>query len=291
MATRSARAGRLSKKALKNGAPAARRLTLIQLIADSAILGAVTALCHYGVQVPFMYPIAAYLITLTGLSLVMPWAAVARQTDEGAYSRMTPARFALLIALPIGQGLIVWGLQAALGLVDAEWKTIFAWALKNPGRIALSACAACACVAVAAYVCGAVSVFTRQTALYMAEASDRLTGQGLAGCLKNAMAHAFVPLLLALRHIFWFALALIMTLALAILGCAVAWPGAIRPGSLTDTLKQLPALLLLIRPWIVGASLILGWLWMLGLGLAFRPRYNMRRLYYHRLLLRDRDIV
>ena len=49
---------------------------------------------------------------------------------------------------------------------------------------------------------------------------------------------------------------------------------------------------LLAVSWIfLGAVLVLGCVWMLGLGLIAWPRFSMMRLYYHRIVMRDTEVM
>ena len=43
--------------------------------------------------------------------------------------------------------------------------------------------------------------------------------------------------------------------------------------------------------WAIGSILILGVVWVLGIGLAFWPRFSMLSLYYHCLVMRGTDVM
>ena len=60
---------------------------------------------------------------------------------------------------------------------------------------------------------------------------------------------------------------------------------------LQDLAGQLAIAILVLPPWAIGAVIILGCVWVLGFGLVFWPRFSMMRLYYHRLIMRDTEVM
>ena len=85
---------------------------------------------------------------------------------------------------------------------------------------------------------------------------------------------------------------LILTAALVGVACYFFTPVQI---TFKDTLANIAAsfylAMTLLPTWAIGSIIVLGVVWVLGLGLAFWPRFSMMRLYYHRLIMRDiRDV-
>ena len=297
--TRSGQARKFARKTLRKTGGATRRVMCVQMVLYTLIIAATAALAELNTRkilpldpyMPYLLPAAMFLLALTNLLINAPLTAIARKSGDGAFSRMNFGRVLIAILLAVLPAAALFGLIELFNLVNNQWKPIMEWALTDNTHIALSCAAAAAGLLLIVYCCGVIGVFSRQLMLYMADNPDRMKGASIGQIIRNGFAHAFAPVLLVLRSLFWFLLLLIIVAALTVAACFITStitldvPFDMVVMQITATITApLPA-------WAIGSILILGVVWVLGIGLAFWPRFSMMRLYYHRLLMRDTDVM
>ena len=297
--TRSGQARKFARKTLRKTGGATRRVMCVQMVLYTLIIAATAALAELNTRkilpldpyMPYLLPAAMFLLALTNLLINAPLTAIARKSGDGAFSRMNFGRVLIAILLAVLPAAALFGLIELFNLVNNQWKPIMEWALTDNTHIVLSCAAAAAGLLLIVYCCGVIGVFSRQLMLYMADNPDRMKGASVGQIIRNGFAHAFAPVLLVLRSLFWFLLLLIIVAALTVAACFITStitldvPFDMVVMQITATITApLPA-------WAIGSILILGVVWVLGIGLAFWPRFSMMRLYYHRLLMRDTDVM
>lgn len=297
--TRSGQARKFARKTLRKTGGATRRVMCVQMVLYTLIIAATAALAELNTRkilpldpyMPYLLPAAMFLLALTNLLINAPLTAIARKSGDGAFSRMNFGRVLIAILLAVLPAAALFGLIELFNLVNNQWKPIMEWALTDNTHIVLSCAAAAAGLLLIVYCCGVIGVFSRQLMLYMADNPDRMKGASIGQIIRNGFAHAFAPVLLVLRSLFWFLLLLIIVAALTVAACFITStitldvPFDMVVMQITATITApLPA-------WAIGSILILGVVWVLGIGLAFWPRFSMMRLYYHRLLMRDTDVM
>ncbi len=296
--TRSGQARKFARKTLKKTDGAARRVLCVQMILYTLIIAAAAALFELNTRkilpldpyLPYVFPGAAFLLALVNLFINAPLTAIARKSGDGAFSRMNFGRVLIAILLAVLPAAAVYGIGILANLVNTQWQAILDWALAGNLNIILSCAAGVAGLLLILYICGVIGVFSRQLMLYMADCPDKMKGASVGQIIRNGFAHAFAPVLLVIRSLFWFLLMLIIVAALLAGACLLT--STITLNTTIDMVGlQFASAFLALPAWAVGSVIILGVVWMLGLGLAFWPRFSMMRLYYHRLMMRDTDVM
>ncbi|MBR0464666.1 MAG: hypothetical protein IJJ23_09885 [Clostridia bacterium] len=293
MAARSRQAKKLTQKLFARSGGRIRALIALRMCLSTLVIAATAALFQYKIITPYALPIAGSILALVGLMILPPLTNIARENDEGSFSRFSLGRFCVTFLLSLLTGVAVWALLLILSIIDVHWAKLFGWALASPLRILVSCGAVVAFVLGSLWVCGAYSVFSRQLVLYMSDEYGPVQAKSVTGCLKNAVRHAFTPIALVLRFLPWFLLLIVMVCA-CVLGVALlGYPGelVLRYSSFRVIYAQVLGALLQMQPWMVGLSIVLGGVWMLGLGLIFWPRFEVRRFYLHRLMMRENNII
>ena len=302
--TRSGQARKFSRKTLIKTGGATRRVMCVQMALYTLIIAAVVALIELegrgvlalGAFRPYLMPCAVYLLALTNLMINAPMTSIARKSGDGAFSRMNVGRLLIALLLPVLPAATFRGLTLLAGLANAHWQAILAWinewVLHTLGNKIIAGCGAAAALLLLAYLCGVIGVFSRQMMLYMADNPDRMNGSSVGQIVKNGFAYGLAPVLMVLRSLFWFLLILALTLALLAGACLVASPMPVPfAGGWQDIAMAFCASTIALPAWAVGAALALGCVWVAGLGLVIWPRFSMMRLYYHRLVMRDTDVM
>ena len=297
--TRSGQARKFARKTLRKTGGATRRVMCVQMVLYTLIIAAACALMELdragvlalGAFKPFLLPCAVYLLALTNLLINAPLTAIARKSGDGAFSRMNFGRVLIAILLAVLPAAALFGLIELFNLVNNQWKPIMEWALTDNTHIVLSCAAAAAGLLLIVYCCGVIGVFSRQLMLYMADNPDRMKGASVGQIIRNGFAHAFAPVLLVLRSLFWFLLLLIIVAALTVAACFITSNITLDVPFDMVVMQITAAITAPLPAWAIGSILILGVVWVLGIGLAFWPRFSMMRLYYHRLLMRDTDVM
>ena len=297
--TRSGQARKFARKTLRKTGGATRRVMCVQMVLYTLIIAATAALAELNTRkilpldpyMPYLLPAAMFLLALTNLLLNAPLTAIARKSGDGAFSRMNFGRVLIAILLAVLPAAALFGLIELFNLVNNQWKPIMEWALTDNTHIALSCAAAAAGMLLIVYFCGVIGVFSRQLMLYMADNPDRMKGASVGQIIRNGFAHAFAPVLLVLRSLFWFLLLLIIVAALTVAACFITSTITLDVPFDMVVMQITAAITAPLPAWAIGSILILGVVWVLGIGLAFWPRFSMMRLYYHRLVMRDTDVM
>ncbi|MBR4443883.1 MAG: hypothetical protein IKS52_11520 [Clostridia bacterium] len=301
--TRSGQARKFARKTLKKTGGATRRVMCVQMVLYTLIIAAATAAVELDSRkiiqldaispwlMKLLFPCALFLLALVNLLINVPLTAIARKSSDGAFSRMNFGRVLIAILLALLPAAALYGIMQLADLANNQWQVILNWALANNTNIILSCAAAAAGLLVILYVCGVIGVFSRQLMLYMADCPDRMKGASVGQIVRNGFAHAFAPVLLVLRSLFWFLLLLIIVAALVVAACFITSTITL-DAPLDMVLLQITAAITAPLPaWAIGSIIVLGVVWVLGLGLVFWPRFSMMRLYYHRLIMRDTDVM
>jgi len=297
--TRSGQARKFARKTLRKTGGATRRVMCVQMVLYTLIIAATAALAELNTRkilpldpyMPYLLPAAMFLLALTNLLINAPLTAIARKSGDGAFSRMNFGRVLIAILLAVLPAAALFGLIELFNLVNNQWKPIMEWALTDNTHIVLSCAAAAAGLLLIVYCCGVIGVFSRQLMLYMADNPDRMKGASVGQIIRNGFAHAFAPVLLVLRSLFWFLLLLIIVAALTVAACFTTSTITLDVPFDMVVMQITAAITAPLPAWAIGSILILGVVWVLGIGLAFWPRFSMMRLYYHRLLMRDTDVM
>ena len=297
--TRSGQARKFARKTLRKTGGATRRVMCVQMVLYTLIIAATAALAELNTRkilpldpyMPYLLPAAMFLLALTNLLINAPLTAIARKSGDGAFSRMNFGRVLIAILLAVLPAAALFGLIELFNLVNNQWKPIMEWALTDNTHIALSCAAAAAGMLLIVYFCGVIGVFSRQLMLYMADNPDRMKGASIGQIIRNGFAHAFAPVLLVLRSLFWFLLLLIIVAALTVAACFITSTITLDVPFDMVVMQITAAITAPLPAWAIGSILILGVVWVLGIGLAFWPRFSMMRLYYHRLVMRDTDVM
>ena len=301
--TRSGQARKFARKTLNKTGGAARRVMCVQMILYTLIIAAATALVELNSrkilqldavspwQMVLLLPCAMFLLALVNLLINVPLTAIARKTGEGSFSRMNFGRVLIAILLAILPAAAFYGLVQLADLVNTQWQVILNWALATNVHIILSCAAVAGGLLIILYVCGVIGVFSRQMMLYMADCPDKMKGESVGQIMRNGFAHAFSPVLLVIRSLFWFLLMLVILAALVIAACFITSTITLEVPFDMVVLQITAAITAPLPAWAVGSIIVLGAVWVLGLGLVFWPRFSMMRLYYHRLIMRDTDVM
>ena len=297
--TRSGQARKFPRKTLRKTGGATRRVMCVQMVLYTLIIAATAALVELNTRkilpldpyMPYLLPAAMFLLALTNLLINAPLTAIARKSGDGAFSRMNFGRVLIAILLAVLPAAALFGLIELFNLVNNQWKPIMEWALTDNTHIVLSCAAAAAGLLLIVYCCGVIGVFSRQLMLYMADNPDRMKGASIGQIIRNGFAHAFAPVLLVLRSLFWFLLLLIIVAALTVAACFITSTITLDVPFDMVVMQITAAITAPLPAWAIGSILILGVVWVLGIGLAFWPRFSMMRLYYHRLVMRDTDVM
>ncbi len=313
--TRSGQARKFARKTLNKTGGAARRVLCVQMVLYTIIIAAVTALIELKVPLTIYTPVihftpafalewalaslsadcvyvcAVFFLALVNLLINVPLTSIARKTGEKSFSRMNFGRVLIAILLAVLPAAAFFGILRLANLINTQWKVILDWALNGNTHIILSCAAVVGGLLLILYLCGVIGVFSRQLMLYMADCPDRMSGASVAQIVRNGFAHAFVPELLVIRSLFWFLLLLIIVAALVLGACFITSTIDLNAPFDTVALQITAAITAPLPAWAIGAIIALGAVWVLGLGLVFWPRFSMMRLYYHRLLMRDTDVM
>ena len=302
--TRSGQARKFARKTLRKTGGATRKVMCVQMALYTLIIAATAALYELdaravlplGAFKPFLPPCAVFLMALVNLLVNAPLTAIARKSGDGAFSRMNVGRFLIAMLLALLPAAACWGLTLLAGLINTQWQRVVTWytdwvLVTTPNKI-FGVCAAAAAALALIYVCGVIGVFARQMMLYMTDYPDRMKGDSVGQLVKNGFAYGFTPVLMVIRSFFWFLLIFIITLALLAGACYLTSPALITlNGAPQDIALSFYLALIQLPAWAVGAVIALGCVWVLGLGLVFWPRFSMMRLYYHRLVMKDTEVM
>ena len=305
---------RLMKTVLGRSSAKIRKIIALEWLLDTLVLalGVLITMCNLDFPAPmsllhsigqshasiiyddvdmgFMLSFCVYFITLISLYVQIPLAGAARESAGRTGRRVPFGRLAAMLPLALPAALMTALIEGLCSWVMTEWTSVTRALFASKGSFVLSICVAVLVVLLIVLLGCFISVFTRQTALYLAECPDHVSGHGIAASLKTALKRIFSPAGLFFTAFGWFLIAFILTAALVVGACFITMPIETDMG-LTMTLLQILAALFNLPAWAWAASAALGGFWMLGLGLIARPRFEMTRLYWHRLTLKERGVL
>ncbi len=329
MATTTGKAHKFMKKLMADNRPRLRKIICIQLLIYTVLIAAVALLKFFNISLSFAIPVpeffkawtenesiaflhlnallpegeswtfrvmfgplALYLGFVTSLFTNAPLTAVARKTDDGAMARMSFWRVLITLFLAGKLLLAAWGVYELGMLINAKWTVILEWmtgaAIQLYAGIAIGVIG----LVLLIYLCGVLSAYSRMMMLYMTDSPEAVHHSTFRKGLANGFKCGFTPFKLFLRHFFWFLLQFIITLAL--LCGAILLLGNVAfvtPIDITTVLLQAWASLYTLPAWAYAVVAVAGGLWVLGLGVLFWPGFNMTRLYYYRLVMRDTEMM
>ncbi len=309
-----AQSRRLMKKTLERSSGKIRRVIALELLLDTLVLAlgalvtmrdldfpAPLSLLHSmgkqgasviydDVDMGFILPFCVYFIALISLYVQIPLTRIARESAGRSTRRVSFGRLAAMLPLALPAALMAALIEGMYGWVMNEWTYVTRALFSSTGSLILSLCVVALVFLLLAALGGFISVFTRGVALYLAECPDHVSGSAVSASLKTALKRMASPAGLFFTALGWFLIAFVLTAALIVVGCFITTPIETDMG-LTMTALQLLAALFALPAWAWAASVALGGFWMLGLGLIARPRYEMTRLYWHRLTLKERGTL
>ncbi len=279
-------ARRLTKKALARDLKRIRRLVALEMLIDTLLIALTALALSLWPAQSLLLPAAAFLITLTSLVMQFPLTNAARKSNGHAPKPISFGRLALLCPLALPAAGLTALVQALVSVFMTEWTSVVPLLLGSTLNLVLLLAGLVLFILLAAFV----SVLTRQLALGLCEGVS-LSGSGLfTHALKTALCRILCPCALFFSALGWFTLAFVLMSALVIGLCLLTTP-IMTDAGLTMLALQLLAALFALPVWGWAAALILGGFWTLGLSLIYRPRYEMTRLYWHRLTLKNADLL
>lgn len=305
---------RLMKTTLSRASGKIRGIIALELLLDTLVLalGALVTMCDLDFPAPlsllhsigkkgasiiyddvdmgFVLPFCVYFIALISLYAQIPLARAARESAGRSARRVSFGRLAVMLPLALPAALMAALIEGMYGWVMNEWTYVTRALFSSTDSFVLSLCVAALVILLLILLGGFISVFTREVALYLAECPDHASKSAVSASLKTALKRVFSPVKLFFSAFGWFLIAFVLTAALIVAGCFVTTPIETDMG-LTMTALQLLAALFSLPAWTWAAAVAPGGFWMLGLGLIARPRYELTRLYWHRLTLKERGIL
>ena len=286
-------ARRLSKRAFSRR-PGLMRMTALIFMALSTLLLFTPFIPGFALPEGWMGRLmlsgAAFLCCLTSLLLNGPAVAAARGKEARVFENFHFPRWLIAILLAAVPALLLCFspelVSAFSKYVDrplADYvKTIF-----PDGFYSLYlALGALLLIFLGALVCLSWSVFTRQTMIYLFERKDRLCGAHFLQMMRSGLLNAFSPLRIWFSSLGWFILMALLELLfiLAARFVAVGWQ---QDMNLTAQLLSLLKSYHEIPDLLAFAGVALTHIWILGLGFIFWPRYQLKRVYYQRMLMNE----
>ena len=137
-----------------------------------------------------------------------------------------------------------------------------------------------------ALICLSWSVFTRQTMIYLFERRTRLNGSAFLQILRSSLLNAFSPIRIWFSSLGWYLLMAVLGIIfiLAARFAAVGWQEGV---NIADQLIALLRSFHEIPGWLALTGFALCFIWIAGLGFIFWPRYQLKRVYYQRMLMNE----
>ena len=233
---------------------------------------------------------AAFLCCLTSLLLNGPAVAAARGKEVRVFENFHFPRWIIAILLAAVPALL---LGFSPELVSAFTKYIdhpLAEYVKSvlPGGFysLYLALGGLLLIFLGAIICLSWSVFTRQAMIYMFERKDRLRGAHFLQMMRSGLLNAFSPIKIWFSSLGWFILMALLEILfiLAARFAAVGWQEgttlAVQLLSLLKSYYEIP-------DWLAFAGFAFSCIWIAGLGFIFWPRYQLKRVYYQRMLMNE----
>lgn len=286
-------ARRLSKRAFRRR-PALMRVTALIFMLLSTLLLALPVLPGFslpdGLAGRLMIAGLFFLCCLAGLLLNGPAVAAARGKETRVFENLHFPRWIITLVLAAVPAAI---LGCSPLLVSAFRKYIdqplteYVKTLLPDGFFSIYLALGAFFIAfLCALTALAWSVFTRQAMIYLFERRGRLQGRAFVQMMRSGLLNAFSPIRIWFSSFFWFLLMAVLggILLIAAGFITVGWQEGM---SLTEQLlyllnnnREIPFSLLL-------AGLAASHIWIAGLGFIFWPRYQLKRVYYQRMLMNE----
>ena len=231
---------------------------------------------------------AAFLCCLTSLLLNGPAVAAARGKDARVFENFRFPRWLIAILLAAIPALLLGFspelITAFSKYVDRPLAEYVKTILPDGFYSLYIALGGLFLIFLGALICLSWSVFTRQTMIYLFERRDRVRGSHLLQMMRSGLLNAFSPIRIWFSSLGWFILMALFEIIfiLAARFTAVGWQEGM---SLTAQLLSLLKSYYAIPVWLACAGVALTHLWILGLGFIFWPRYQLKRVYYQRMLM------
>ena len=233
---------------------------------------------------------AAFLCCLTSLLLNGPAVAAARGKDARVFENFHFPRWMIAILLAAVPALLLFFspelISAFSQYIDRPLAEYVKAILPGGFYSLYLALGALLLVFIGALVCLSWSVFTRQTIIYLFERRDRIKGAHFLQMMRSGLLNAFSPIRIWFSSLGWFILMALLEILfiLAARFVAVGWQEGM---SLTAQLLSLLKSYHEIPDLLAVAGVALTHLWIAGLGFIFWPRYQLKRVYYQRMLMNE----
>lgn len=285
-------ARRLSKRAFRRR-PALMRVTALIFMLLSTLLifsPAVLPADPSGLMGRLLLSGAVFLCCLTSLLLNGPAVAAARGKETRVFENLHFPRWLITILLAAVPALFLGfspELLSAFGkYIDRPLAEYIKTILPGGFYSLYLALGALLLIFLGAIICLSWSVFTRQTMIYLFERKDRISGAHIFQMLRSGLLNAFSPIKIWFSSLGWFLLMALLEILflLAVRFAAVGWQEGM---SLTSQLIFLLKSFYEIPIYPAFAGLALSHIWIAGLGFIFWPRYQLKRVYYQRMLMNE----
>lgn len=231
-----------------------------------------------------------FLCGLTGLLLNGPAVAAARGKDARVFENFHFPRWIIAIVLAAVPAALLGCSPLLISLFGKYVDQPLAEYVKSilPGGF-FSIYLALGCLLLTflgAVICLSWSVFTRQAMIYMFERRDRMKGSAFLQMMRSGLLNAFSPIRIWFSSLGWFLLMAVLEILfiLAARFIAVGWQEGM---SITDQLISLLRSFHEIPGLAALTCFSVSCIWIAGLGFIFWPRYQLKRVYYQRMLMNE----
>lgn len=291
-------ARRLSRRAFRRRPGLMRVAALIFMLLSTLLVFSpiiLTALLP-GFTVPAGWPGrlllagAVFMCCMTGLLLNGPAVAAARGKETRVFENFHFPRWLIAILLAAVPAALLGCSPVLISLFSKYIDQPLAEYVKSilPGGFfsLYLALGGLLMIFLGAIICLSWSVFTRQVMIYLFERKTRLKGAHFLQMMRSGLLNAFSPIRIWCSSLLWFLLmaALGVLFVLAARFVFVGWQEGI---SLADQLLYLLKTFHEIPAYLALAVFSLSCIWIGGLGFIFWPRYQLKRVYYQRMLMNE----
>lgn len=285
-------ARRLSKRAFRRR-PALMRVTALIFMSLATLLLFTPFLPGFaaeGLTGRLLISGIAFLCCLTSLLLNGPAVAAARGKEARIFENLHFPRWIIAIFLAAVPALLL-GFSPELISLFSKYidrpLVEYVKSLLPDGFFSIYLALGCLLLTFfGAVICLSWSVFTRQAMIYMFERRDRMKGSAFLQMMRSGLLNAFSPIRIWFSSLGWFLLMAVLEILfiLAARFIAVGWQEGM---SLTAQLFHLLKSYYEIPDQLAVVGVVLTHLWICGLGFIFWPRYQLKRVYYQRMLMNE----
>lgn len=287
-------ARRLSKRAFRRRPALMRTTALIFMLLSTLPLAApllpVSAMQLPGWLLRSCLAAIAFLCGLTSLLMNGPAVAAARGADTRVFENLRLPRWIITILLASVPAALLYFAPDLVSLfsryIDQPLADYMKSVLPDGFYTLYLALGALLLIFLAALIGLSWSVFTRQVMIYLFERKDRLRGSAFVQMLRSSLLNAFSPIRIWFSSLGWYLLmgALSFLFSLIARFIAVGWQEGVNLAGqllhLIKTFSEIPAPVAL-------ANYAFSCIWIGGLGFIFWPRYQLKRVYYQRMLMNE----